>query len=406
MRSTIEVQSKKHMFGAVLLALVAMGMSTPVEAKKIVKICGILPTSGPNAALGAGMMNSMALAVSKINSSGVLGEIELELVKLDDGSQASLGVNAALRAASDPDVLACSAHWNSPVALATRDVFNREGLANLTPASINWRLTAEQKGDQIFRIAPPDTWQLEMASRYPISADRKTFYLIDDNTQYGKSLVAEMEKYITPRGGKKVGSDSIAVGEKDFTAVLTKAKELSPDFIFFGGVTTESALIRQQMMKLGLKSMFYTGSGTMSPTFITIAGPAAEGTRAYFYGLPYQSYPGGKSFNAAYAAAGFDKPAETYGIWSYACVEVIADAIKRAAAAGQLNRRAVIDALKGSTFQTVLGEISFGAHGDVKQRIMGYYAVEKGKWVMTEVGRDGVDGQIVKLDAPVPLDTE
>src|SRR6185437_46541 len=137
--------------------------------------------------------------------------------------------------------------------------------------------------------------------------NRKKYYLIDDNTQYGKSLVAEMEKYIAPSGGEKLGADSIAVGEKDFTAVLTKAKALSPDFIFFGGVTTESALLRQQMVKLGMHSMFYTGSGTMSPTFVTIAGAAAEGARAYFYGLPYETYPGGKAYNAAYAAAHYDK---------------------------------------------------------------------------------------------------
>jgi len=31
------------------------------------------------------------------------------------------------------------------------------------------------------------------------------------------------------------------------------------------------------MIKLDLRSLFYTGSGTMSPTFVSIAGPAAEG---------------------------------------------------------------------------------------------------------------------------------
>ncbi|SDS47835.1 branched-chain amino acid ABC transporter substrate-binding protein [Bradyrhizobium canariense] len=396
----------KQVLGAALFVMMAVGFAQTAEAKKVVKICAVLPTSGPNAAVGAGMMNSMVLAANQINASGKLGDIELEIVKLDDGSQASIGVSAVLRAAADPDVLACSAHWNSPVALATRDIFYREGLANLTPASINWRLTAEQKGDQIFRIAPPDTWQLQMAARYPISLGKKKFYLIDDNTQYGKSLVTEMEKYATPLGGEKVGSDSIAVGEKDFTAVLTKAKALSPDFIFFGGVTTESALLRQQMVKLGMDSLFYTGSGTMSPTFVSIAGAAAEGARAYFYGLPYQSYPGGKAFTTAYAAAGFDKPPETYGIWAYACIEVLADAVKRAAAEGKLNRSGIIDVLKDGKFSTVLGDISFPPPGDVKQRVMGYYVVEKGNWVMTDFSKEEADSKIVKLDAPVPLDAQ
>ncbi|HVX74869.1 MAG TPA: branched-chain amino acid ABC transporter substrate-binding protein [Bradyrhizobium sp.] len=348
------------------------------------------------------MMNSMDLAVKQINASGDLGDIKLELMPLDDGSEPAMGVAAVLRAAADPEVLACSAHWNSPVALATRDVFHRNGLANLTPASITWKLTAEQPGDEIFRMAPPDTWQVRMAARFPIEMGKKTFFLIDDNTQYGKSLVAEMEKNVVELGAKKVGSDSITVGEKDFTAVLTRAKSLSPDFIFFGGVTTESALLRQQQMRLGITSLYYTGSGTMSPTFVSIAGPGAQGTYAYFYGLPYAAYPGGTKFVHDYAAAGYDKPHETYGIWSYAAVEVLAQAIKRAAGAGNLTRRGIIDELKSQTFTTVLGNASFPPPGDIKERSMGYYTVEDGQWIMTHVSEDG--GKIVPLEKPVPLE--
>jgi branched-chain amino acid transport system substrate-binding protein len=385
-----------------LCALAAgLFVAASVDAK-VVKICGILPTSGPNAAVGIGMMNSMDLAVKRINASGKMGDIQLELVKLDDASQPAMGVNAVLRAVADPEVLACSAHWNSPVALATRDIFNREGMANLTPASILWKVTAEQKGDEIFRMAPPDTWQLEMAARFPVEAGMKKFYLIDDNTQYGKSLVTEMEKNATAGGAVKIGSDSIAVGEKDFSAVLTRAKASNPDFIFFGGVTTESALLRQQMVKLAMPQFFYTGSGTMSPTFISIAGAAAEGTYAYFYGLPYPAYPGGTEYLRAYARGGYDKPFETYGIWSYAAVEVLAEAIRQANAAGKLTRRAVVDVNKTATFSTALGDISFPKPGDIKQRVMGYYKVTNGKWVMTH--RTDANGKLVKLDTPVPLD--
>jgi branched-chain amino acid transport system substrate-binding protein len=144
----------------------------------------------------------------------------------------------------------------------------------------------------------------------------------------------------------------------------------------------------------------------MSPTFVEIAGPAAEGARAYFYGLPYRSYPGGKAFTSSYAAAGFDKPPETYGIWSYACIEVLADAVKRAAAENKLTRSGIIEILKKENFSTVLGEVSFPPPGDVKQRVMGYYVVEKGRWVMTEFSKDEGDKQIVKLDSPMPLDEQ
>ncbi len=223
---------------ALVAAVLVSVLAAQGAAAKTVKICSILPISGPNAAVGIGMQNSMDLAIKQINASGKMGDVKLELLALDDGSQPGMGVNAAMRATSDNDVIACSAHWNSPVALATRDIFHRSGMANLTPASITWSVTGEQPGDEIFRMAPPDTWQLKMAASFPIALGKKKFFLIDDSTQYGKSLVAEMEKDATALGGQKVGSDSITVGEKDFTAVLTRAKSLKPDFIFFGGVTT------------------------------------------------------------------------------------------------------------------------------------------------------------------------
>ncbi|GAA5235006.1 branched-chain amino acid ABC transporter substrate-binding protein [Verticiella sediminum] len=387
----------------VALCLALAGYVASADARTV-KICAVLPTSGPNAATGIGMMNSMDLAVNRINESGRMGDIELELVRLDDGSQPSVGIAAVLRAAADPGVMACAAHWNSPVALATRDIFHRNGLANVTPASITWSLTAEQKGDEIFRMAPPDTWQVEQAARFPVDRGHKTFFLIDDNTQYGKSLVTAMQKNASELGAEMVGSDSIAVGEKDFTAVLTRARSLKPDFIFFGGVTTESALLRQQMVKLGMDDIFYyTGSGTMSPTFVNIAGPAAEGAYAYFYGLPYAAYPGGVDFVQAYAKRGYDKPYETYGIWSYAAIEALAQAIRQAADAGELSRRTVVERLKDGTFDTVMGPVSFPRPGDIKERVTGYYTVRDGRWVMTHISEQG--GTITVLDQPQPLDS-
>ena len=104
----------------------------------------------------------------------------------------------------------------------------------------------------------------------------------------------------------------------------------------------------------------------------------------------------------AYAKAGYDKPFETYGIWSYAAVEVLADAIHKANAAGKLTRRGIVDVMKTATFSTVLGDASFPRPGDIKQRVMGYYTVSGGKWVMTH--RSDANAKLIKLEKPEPLD--
>jgi branched-chain amino acid transport system substrate-binding protein len=383
----------------VLVAAAAGGVVAPFVgrsafAAKQVKIGAVLPITGPNAAVGIGMMNAMDLAVRQINSSGKFGALQFELMKLDDQSLPSEGVAAVTRAASDPAVMACSAHWNSPVALATRDIFHRRELANLNPCAINWKITAEQKGDEIFRIAPSDLWQLEMAAKMPfVTLGKKTYYLIDDNTNDGKSLVGAFEENATKAGGNKLGGDSIAVGEKDFTAVLTKAKAMKPDVIFFGGVTTEAALLRQQMVRLEIPALYYTGSGTMTPTYVETAGAAADGTYAFFYGLPYTATPGGGSFIEAYKKAGYDKPYETYGLIAYAAIEAVAQAVAKAAAGGEPSRKAVIEALKTETFATALGPLSFPRPGDAAQKVLAFYVVKDGKWTLTHYSKP--DGGIV-----------
>jgi branched-chain amino acid transport system substrate-binding protein len=380
---------------APMIVLAAFAISHPGHAAETVKICAVLPTTGPNAAVGIGMMNSMQLAIRRINESGKMGDLRLELLAMDDRSQPSEGVNAVLKAASDPAVLACAAHWNSPVAIATRDVFHRNGLANLNPCAINWRVTAEQKGDEIFRIAPPDRWQLAMAAKFPFDKmGKKTFFLIDDSTNYGKSLVQSFEEDATKAGGTMIGSDSISVGEKDFTAVLTKAKRLKPDVVFFGGVTNEAALLRTQMVKLEFETFYYTGSGTMTPTYVDIAGPAADGTYAFFYGVPYDQTPGGNEFVKAYKAAKYDKPYETYGLIAYASIEVLGQAIKSAKDAGTLTRKGVIDQLKRGEFASALGPISFPSPGDAKERVLAFYEVKNGNWTL--VYTSDPDGVISK----------
>ena len=194
-------------------------------------------------------------------------------------------------------------------------------------------------------------------------------------------------------GGSKLGSDSIAVGEKDFTAVLTKAKSLKPDVIFFGGVTTEAALLRQQMVRLEVPALYYTGSGTMTPTYVEAAGAAADGTYAFFYGLPYDATPGGAAFIEAYKKAGYDKPYETYGLIAYAAIEAVTQAVAKAASAGEPTRKGVVDALKSGTFTTALGPLSFPRPGDAAQKVLAFYVVKGGKWTLTHYSKP--DGAIV-----------
>lgn len=363
------------LFLVLVFALLNLGCEKKAE---VIKIAAIQPITGPNAAVGIGIMNSIQLAVDQANANKVVGEKQIELLKLDDASKPEQGVNAAIKAASDPKVVAVTAHWNSPVALATNDVFHREGLVNLVTSAISYQITIGNDYDEIFRTVTPDNILCEYGARFAVQIKGyKTFFLIDDNTAFGKSLVKFFGESVKKYGGRVVGEESIQVGEKDFRPVLTKTKRLNPDLIFLGGLVTEGALIKTQMVKLAIKSEFMGSGGILSKTFLEIAGEAAEGSISFWQGVPLEKTSEGLKFIEDYNKAGFKDPYEAFGIFGYVSAQVLIEAILRAG----LDRRAIIDEMKNGTFETAIGKVSFDQYGDNKLRFISINQVKNGDWV-------------------------
>lgn len=374
---------RSNQFGAcVITALLGLSLFSNCNNRggKVDKIAAILPISGPNAAQGIGMMNSCKAAVRDVNESGSLGTVKLELMELDDESKPESAVKVAERAAQDQEVLAVTAHWNSGPALATVPVFHKYGLANLVPAAINSKITLNQPGDEIFRIDPHDLIIMQYAAEFAgkVKGWKKAF-IIDDSTQYGKDLAAEFTKDYSARGGMVAGQDSVQVGEKDFAALLTKVKGVSPDVVFFGGVVTEGALLRRQMKSVGLGSDFMSLTGIFTQSFMDAGGAAAEGAYSVTVVPPVELMPGGQDFIKSYEKGHFNQPYDVWGIYGYASVQVLAEAIRRAGPTP--TRRAVIDELKKGEFDTVLGKIRFDSHGQTTLITMFVYQVEGNKWI-------------------------
>ena len=70
--------------------------------------------------------------------------------------------------------------------------------------------------------------------------------------------------------------------DPDYKAVLTAIKEKKPDVYFFGGIYPEAGRLVRQAKEIGLSIPMITGDGVYDPTFVNIAGKAAEGTYVTF----------------------------------------------------------------------------------------------------------------------------
>jgi branched-chain amino acid transport system substrate-binding protein len=345
-----------------------------------------LSLTGPWANYGLGMHNSFKLAIDLANASGALGPIKLRVVAGDNAGNATQAVSLATKAGADPSVMGAFCCWASEFGIATHSIYQRYGLPVILGGSNDHRSSRPFHSDAVvFRNSPYDLINMKFAAIYATEVAKfKQIYLIDDGSAFGRTQVDEFAKVVEQKAGKAamIGRESIAQGEKDFTSLLTRIKPLNPDLVYFGGRIIEASLMRQQMVRLGLKAPLMTSGGTFSETYIKITGDAAEGTLASFWGLPLATYPEGRglAFEKAYAEANLNNPYEAFGPMAYAAGEVFAQAIQAASKAGGVTRAAVLNQMNTQEFKTLIGDFKFDQNGMPGVIHIAIYEVKNGKW--------------------------
>jgi branched-chain amino acid transport system substrate-binding protein len=361
----------------VLFGLTAM-LAITADAKESVRIVFVGPLSGGNAALGLGGRNSADLAVA-LRNADPKAKYTYDLVKLDDQCKPDVGVQVATKAGADNGIIAGVTHYCSAVAIATVDTYHKFGLPVIVWGAVLPAITYGNEYPEIHRVNGTMINQNEVNAKLVTGLGYKTWVIIHDTTDYGKGHDEYFTKSLTQDGGKILAHFGVGADQQDFTAILTKVKELNPQVVYFGGLTPIGVRIRSQMDKLGVKAQFEGTSGIVSDSYIQALGPLAEGTIAFIDGAPIDKLPGGKYFLDQYAAHKYAEPPEAYGAYAFVAANLIMDAIEKVGP----NRKDVTALLaKTKDHPSIVGPITFDAHGQNVVPIVTAYVVQDGKWVV------------------------
>ncbi len=299
----------------------------------------------PNAATGAQMKNGVEQAAADINAAGgILGK-KIAVEFGDDVSDPKQGVSVANKFAGD-GVKFVIGHYNSGVTIPASEVYQENGILEITPASTNPTVT-ERGLWNIFRTCGRDDQQGKVAGTYILAHFKgKKIAFVNDKTTYGKGLADETLKTIKAGGMNEVLYEGINTGEKDYSALISKIKQSGADLVYFGGLYTEGGLIVRQMRDQGVKAPLMGGDGITSDEFASVGGPGVEGT-LMTYGPDPRNKPEAKAVVAEFRAKKFEP--EAYTLYSYAGVQIIKQA---AEAAKSLDPKKVADKMhSGMTFQ-------------------------------------------------------
>jgi len=317
------------------------------------------PVTGPNAAFGAQLKNGTDQAVEDINAAGGIMGQKITLSYGDDVSDPKQGVSIANKFAGE-GIKFVIGPFNSGVTMPSSEVYQENGILEITPSATNPKIT-ERGLWNVFRTCGRDDQQGAVAAAYIVKNMKgKKIAIVHDKTTYGQGLADETKKAMNKAGQKEVLYEGINLGEKDFSALVSKIKAANADLVYWGGLHTEGGLIVRQMRDQGVKAVLMGGDGITSDEFATVGGPGVEGTLMTFPPDPRKRAEA-KAVVEKFRAKKFEP--EAYTLYSYAAVEIIKAAAEQAKS---LDPKKVAEVMhSGKKFKTVIGELGYDKKGDI-----------------------------------------
>ena len=314
-----------------------------------IKIGTDLEMTGNQAAYGQDAMRGAKLAVEEINKNGgVLGKKKL----VDEGVVAVVAPNM------------------SSNTLAAVPILDGAKIPSVSPGGTNPKITVDDSGKvrpYSYRACFIDPYQGQVMANFVYNklGKKKVAILIDNSSDYAKGLAKFFTESFTKSGGEIVGTEAYLQKDTDFNAVLTKIKDLNPDFVYVPGYYQEVGLILKQARAMGITVPFGGGDGWDSPTLAEIAG--ADALAGTYYSNHYAIQEDNKKvmdFVKAYKAANNEDPG-VFGALTYDTIYLLAQVIKDAGSAEPQKIADGLAALK--SFSGVTGDMSFTDTHDAKK---------------------------------------
>ena len=348
---------KKKLFVALMVTL-SLVLAGTVSAKTL-KLGSMSPLTGPYAADGNDIKNGVLCAIDVINDQGgIPGYDEIELFPQDTACDPKQAVAAANKLINLEVVGVIGAYCSSSTIPAS-ETLAEEDIPMITPASTNEKVT-DRGLDYMFRMCGRDDDQAPAAVKFMIEAlGAKTLFIVDDKTTYSQGLADGVEKNAKEMGMTILGRDHVNQGDKDFSAVLTMAKQKNAD-VFYMSLQNHASgsLMAIQAQRMGLKSQILSQDAMFHPNFISVAKDAAEGVYVT-YGYTDKSTPAYKAyekrFTEKYGQIG------AYGTYAYDAGIALLTAIKNAGSTDPAKIKAEMMKLD---YQGASKHVKFRPNGD------------------------------------------
>ncbi len=252
----------------------ALAAKVPGLTDKEIVIGNINPLTGGAASSGIGQLNGLQLAAEEINAAGGIYGRKFKIVPLDSECNPTKGV-AAVRKLIGEGVFTVTGEYCSGVAIAINPIFEKEQVPMVYSGCVTSKI-----------VYPMMKWVFHgqgSSNQRDLSWGMAKFFVEKLEAKkiafaYQANELGENDLENTKEALKKKYNMGVAValpynmGDSDFTAQITKAKDSGADLLHVGGLVREGLLIVRQARELGYKGKLTGGTGLSTGGFFEAIG--------------------------------------------------------------------------------------------------------------------------------------
>jgi branched-chain amino acid transport system substrate-binding protein len=271
------------LFVGVALAVSVPGSAAAGAARPTgqpLKIGIIAPTTGGTALIGQHSVEGAKMAAEEINAGGGLGGRPIEILAEDEAGQPAVGVAAMNKLVYSDKVNVILGPDTSSVTLAAMNIPQRESLPQIT-SSLNPTIT-QQNDPWIFRMRPTDLIAADLMARFGVEELKlKKIGVMNSRGDYGQggadAFVAALKRGYNMA---PIRSETVNIGDKDFTPQLLNIKNSGADGLLWWGIIAETAIVLKQRHDIGFTGPIFGANALVNSTVLDLAGQNADGAIA------------------------------------------------------------------------------------------------------------------------------
>jgi branched-chain amino acid transport system substrate-binding protein len=372
---------------------------------KVIKIATQSPLSGDMSVVGVDIKRGAELGVEQLGTALTEMGFKIELAPFDDQGNPDTGVANAKQIVSDPAILCVVGHYNSGVQIPSSEEYHNAGLANVSPANTNPKVTTRGYLE-VNRIVGRDDVQGVVGADFAAEQGMKSAFVVHDKTAYGQGIAEFFKQEAEKKGVQVLGFEGTEE-KANFDALLTPILAANPDVVYFGGMYGQAAVLFKQAREKGYMGMFLSDDGFDSSDASKIGGQALLDGSGTFYSTvsgPAAVYSGTAKFIADFKAKYGSDP-QPFAAQAYDSAGICLKAIEAAAKAkngGLPTRAEVTNAIRAlQDYGGITGTITFNSIGDpilAKYFVIQVGSADPAKWPENPIE------QILEIAPPAPED--